>query len=487
MISPIPTASKKSEPSFSRLRREAKKKALLIGINSLRSPSVDYGLLQGPHQDVAQMKNLLAQKYGYRDEDIMVLIDDGILGHVQPDRRNIMLSIQTLVTDTHEGDKLFFHYCGHTIQVPSRSNTEEDGLDECLVPLDGEERMITDNELRAQLVDTLPVGASLVAVFDSCHSASLLDLEHLRCNRVFVPWMSKGKRKSDEMRNRMVRRLAMPMESPSCATRSRTIYQSSRASPTRVRSRCTPIDTVYSPMLSPRPSPRSPLNGFMPAPWDSPTTSPENETVPGRLARRVSLSSARPASRKSRVPAPLKLWESNKENLHVDSGSALATGGDSQSWYTPDSLVHSALPSTTAFCESPEAAYCHGWCRAADDNGLLPGAKDPSRELADVISLGACKDSELSWENEDGMSMTRALIQVLNDDPHPTLRELVTQISHTLHGLTRKRHLEAKVWKNYRNAHGIKSSGIGSFDTETFQHPQISSHRPLKMDARWSI
>jgi hypothetical protein len=53
--------------------------------------------------------------------------------------------------------------CGHTIQVPNRHNTEEDGLDECrsrqggarqllltlrlpgLVPLDGEDRMITDN------------------------------------------------------------------------------------------------------------------------------------------------------------------------------------------------------------------------------------------------------------------------------------------------------------------------------------------------------
>ncbi|KAJ7620787.1 hypothetical protein B0H17DRAFT_1219533 [Mycena rosella] len=60
--------------------------------------------------------------------------------------------------------------------MPSRSNTEDDGLDECLVPLDGEERMVTDNELRAHLVGTLPVSASLVAVYNSRHSASLLGL-----------------------------------------------------------------------------------------------------------------------------------------------------------------------------------------------------------------------------------------------------------------------------------------------------------------------
>ena len=57
------------------------------------------------------------------------------------------------------------------------------------------------------------------AVFDSCHSCSLLgrfcisfwftanyiilDLEHFRCNRVYVPWRNKGRRKSDFPRNIM--------------------------------------------------------------------------------------------------------------------------------------------------------------------------------------------------------------------------------------------------------------------------------------------
>ncbi|KAJ7710533.1 caspase domain-containing protein [Mycena rosella] len=462
MISQGPTVSKYSEASSSRLCRESKKKALLIGINSLSSPSADYGLLQGPHQDVVQMKNLLVQTYGYRDEDIQVLMDDGITGHVQPDRRNIvgscinssfyelltwhlqMLSIRNLVTDTHKGDKLFFHYCGHTIQVPSRSNTEEDGLDECLVPLDGEERMITDN--------TSSICDVTASSFPGCRR------ESERATRCGTEWSA-----------------AWPYQ-----WNPRRVPQD----PAQFISHHEPPRLV--PVLSPRLSPRSPLNGFRPTPWNSPAILPEDDTESGkRLARQVSGSRARAVSRKSHVPAPLKLWESNKENLHVDS--VLTTGGDSQSWYTPDSLVSSALPSTMVFCESPEAAYCHGWCRATDDNGLLPGAKDPGRQLADVISLGSCKDSELSWENEDGMSMTRALIHVLSDDPHPTLRDLVTQISHTLHGLTRERHLQAKVWKKYWDAHGIKSSGIGSFDTDSFQNPQIASHRPLDMDARWNI
>lgn len=75
--------------------------------------------------------------------------------------------------------------------------------------------------LRAILVDPLPVGARLITVFDTCHSASLLgefvallnetvvtyrtlsDLKHTRCNRVWVPWINKGRRRSNTQWNRI--------------------------------------------------------------------------------------------------------------------------------------------------------------------------------------------------------------------------------------------------------------------------------------------
>lgn len=83
-------ASGAAAPSSSRLCRESKKKALLIGINSQSAPALDYRLLKGPHQDVAEMKMLLVGTYAYREEDIQVLVDDGVPGHVQPDKRNIV-------------------------------------------------------------------------------------------------------------------------------------------------------------------------------------------------------------------------------------------------------------------------------------------------------------------------------------------------------------------------------------------------------------
>ncbi|KAJ6514328.1 caspase domain-containing protein [Mycena vitilis] len=149
-----------------------KRKALLIGITSAGE---GYATLKGPHGDVRAMQKLLVEQYAYREADIVMLLDspDGE-ERTQPTRVNILRAIDDLVRGAKKGDRFFFHYCGHTTQIENRSNSEEDGMDECLVPVDGEANKILDNELRRHLVAALPVGSHLVAVFDSCHSASLL-------------------------------------------------------------------------------------------------------------------------------------------------------------------------------------------------------------------------------------------------------------------------------------------------------------------------
>ncbi|KAJ6468203.1 caspase domain-containing protein [Mycena sanguinolenta] len=208
-------ASREPDQYSSRPRRRAKKAALLIGINGLSAPNTGYSLLHGPHQDVAEMKGLLMKSYEYEEENIQVLVDDSLPGNAQPDRLNIMLSIDNLVNGAEPGDKLFFLYSGHTVQVP-RTGADEDGMDGCLIPLDGEDYMIKENvelnsfqhtgelkpyllnqELRARLVDRLSVGVSLVAVFDSCHSASLLAIQ-ISNTCVVIGFSSRGYRKGKE-------------------------------------------------------------------------------------------------------------------------------------------------------------------------------------------------------------------------------------------------------------------------------------------------
>ncbi|KAH8834180.1 caspase domain-containing protein, partial [Flagelloscypha sp. PMI_526] len=173
--------------------------------------------------------------YAYPSENIVVMTDSSQTssGRV-PNRKNILYEISQLVDDARPGDHFFFHYSGHAAQAENRNNSEEDGMDEYLIPVDGESLMIKDNELRTRLVDSLPVGSHLFVRYISVieyicrlrlsrlsltlvirhlywvgsssrmvptELRTILDLEHHRCNRVYVPWMSKGRRKSDSMWN----------------------------------------------------------------------------------------------------------------------------------------------------------------------------------------------------------------------------------------------------------------------------------------------
>jgi len=84
---------------------------------------------------------------------------------------------------------------------------EEDGQDEVIITCD--EQRIIDNELRYILVNGLPVGCFLMAIFDTCHARSMLDLPHCYCNAVYVPWISRGERRTRTLDNRIVRNYAV--------------------------------------------------------------------------------------------------------------------------------------------------------------------------------------------------------------------------------------------------------------------------------------
>ncbi|KAJ7683771.1 caspase domain-containing protein [Mycena rosella] len=542
------------------------KKALLIAI-SAAGPG--YAPLAGPHGDVLLMRTLLLERYGYAARDVVTLSDEPGVGAVQPTRVNILAAIAELVRGARSGDRFFFHYCGHTTQTPNRTNSEEDGMDECLVPADGEPHKITDNELRAALVEPLPVGAALVAVFDSCHSASLLDLAHFRCNRVYVPWVNKGRRRSDERWNAVVRRHAMPLL-PVSKPPSRT-NTSTSAHPLSPLAPVPPIPALahVSPLSPdakppPRPTrratrratrelrelvqlmedaradvptrPNSPASPEAPTPmvttrriYEAARTSArtvrawrtevdalevreddalevhEDEAVAveragtegeaqGRDKRRrgkraslpllpVRLGSLRERDSKGKGKGKGKAREKEeddnkiqgkqrrttvtraravsiavgKENADAGAGAGVGVGvgagatrptlkvavertGRPVSWF--EEMGEGAEGRGRA-CESPERVWpCQGDCRESShghDGGAAPAA--------DVISLASCKDHQFSWEDAEGGSMTRELVRILEREPHPTLRALVTRVSHALHRLTLERHWDTRRWK----------------------------------------
>ncbi|KAI0261895.1 caspase domain-containing protein [Gloeopeniophorella convolvens] len=122
-------------------------------------------------------------------------------GLLQPTRENMIRELKRLVSDASSGDKFTFLYSGHSDQQPAGGDPdeEEDGQDEVIITSD--EQRIIDNIL----VMPLPVDCSLLAILDTCHSGTMLDLPHHHCNNVYVPWQSKGERRTQTMLNKNVR------------------------------------------------------------------------------------------------------------------------------------------------------------------------------------------------------------------------------------------------------------------------------------------
>jgi hypothetical protein len=153
-----------------------KRKALLIGINYFGQS----GELRGCINDTKNVSNFLMERYGYKREDMIILTDDQANPVLQPTKQNIIRAMQWLVADAQPNDALFLHYSGHGGQAADLDGDEEDGNDEVIYPVDYKTAgHIVDDEIHWHVVKPLRAGVRLTAIFDSCHSGSVMDLPYL--------------------------------------------------------------------------------------------------------------------------------------------------------------------------------------------------------------------------------------------------------------------------------------------------------------------
>lgn len=87
-----------------------KRKALLIGINYFGQR----GQLRGCINDVRNMSSYLAEHFGYKREDMVILTDDQQNPMSQPTKQNILRAMHWLVKDAKPNDSLFLHYSGES-------------------------------------------------------------------------------------------------------------------------------------------------------------------------------------------------------------------------------------------------------------------------------------------------------------------------------------------------------------------------------------
>lgn len=155
--------------------------ALLIGVS--RVDALPRRLwLQGPGNDVALMREALRAR-GVADERIVVLADGVPAAAGRPTREAISAALAALQRRVQRGDHVVLHLAGHGAQVPQRPGaTEPDGLDEVFLTADVRPwdaaagrlpQALYDDDVGDWIDALADRGATVLAVFDTCHAAGL--------------------------------------------------------------------------------------------------------------------------------------------------------------------------------------------------------------------------------------------------------------------------------------------------------------------------
>lgn len=161
-------------------------RALLIGVSDY--PALPKRLwLRGPANDVALMREtLLARRF--HPEAIRVLSSRATPAD-QPTRAHIVQGMQALQQQVQAGDRVVLYLAGHGSQQAQPAQhgtrpTEPDGLDEVFLPADVQQwdgsgsqaaipNAVLDDEIGGWIDALVDKGATVWAVFDTCHAAGM--------------------------------------------------------------------------------------------------------------------------------------------------------------------------------------------------------------------------------------------------------------------------------------------------------------------------
>ncbi|KAI0760706.1 peptidase C14, caspase domain-containing protein [Fomes fomentarius] len=383
-------------------KRKPARKALVVGIEYKGVKDNDIPELRFPHKDARDWKQLLISKYKYAESDITIMLDhESTDARLKPTRENLWREIGALVKGARPGDRFMFYYAGHSDQVRSNSVSEKDGLDEAIVPYappGSKVELIIDNDLRALLVDPLPVGASLIAVFDTCHSGTLLDLEHDLCNQVWFPWRKRGTPYSSTRSSR----------STSCGVKT----QDSEAIKLDLAMEEAADTGSDSDGEKPPVEPRKPSLRIY-------ERKRKSEHVMFQCNTLVEDDSVEPTRAGEKESRRFVITRSSTMQATRQGSFSFADARKPRRVFSFDHLTLKGVVAS-AFgvfkrCGEPDSMFeveCDGWCK--------PRTR---KTKAHVVSIAACQDPQQTWESRNGWTMTQSLITFLrkfhDSTPYP--------------------------------------------------------------------
>lgn len=101
-----------------------RRRALLIGINYVGQK----GELTACHNDCNNVREYLLNVHGFREEEMMILMDDG--RHAMPTKKNIEDGFILLTKYSQPNDVVFVSFSGHGGRTEDFNQDEDDGWDE---------------------------------------------------------------------------------------------------------------------------------------------------------------------------------------------------------------------------------------------------------------------------------------------------------------------------------------------------------------------
>jgi hypothetical protein len=145
----------------------------LIGINYVGQN----GELRACHNDCNNVKDFLIDVHGFREDEMLILMDDG--KHQEPTKANIENAFILLTKYSQPNDVCFVSFSGHGGNTEDLDGDEDDGWDETLIPVDFRENgQIVDDDILKMLVKPMKKGVHCTVLMDCCHSGTVLDLPY---------------------------------------------------------------------------------------------------------------------------------------------------------------------------------------------------------------------------------------------------------------------------------------------------------------------
>jgi metacaspase-1 len=151
--------------------------ALLIGINTYKNGTDDPEAeplkipnLRGSLNDVASMKSVLIDRYGFKDAQMKILTNH------QATKNGIISGFEWVAKVAQPQDVVVVYYSGHGSQIPDQAPLDEpDKLDESICPYDASrsdwEADLHDDALKT-LIERIPT-RNLTLIVDSCCSGDV--------------------------------------------------------------------------------------------------------------------------------------------------------------------------------------------------------------------------------------------------------------------------------------------------------------------------